>query len=52
MRSTFIALIEVGLTLTDLPRFLIDEDFREKVLERVEHPITKKISRTMQLKNL
>jgi len=35
-------LIEADLTLCDLPRFLIDEDFRENVLERVEHPITKR----------
>jgi len=42
LRNTFIALIEAELTLTDLPRFLIDEDFRENVLERVEHPIAKR----------
>lgn len=42
LRNTLIALIEAGLTLTDLPRFLIDEDFRENILERVQHPIAKK----------
>jgi hypothetical protein len=42
LRNTLIALIEAELTLTDLPRFLIDEDFRENVLERVEHPIAKR----------
>lgn len=42
LRNTLIALIEAGLTLTDLPRFLIDEDFRDNVLERVTHPIAKK----------
>ncbi|MEM0328371.1 MAG: TraM recognition domain-containing protein [Nitrososphaeria archaeon] len=42
LRNTLIALIEADLTLTDLPRFLIDEDFRENVLERVQHPIAKK----------
>ncbi|MCD6550536.1 type IV secretory system conjugative DNA transfer family protein, partial [bacterium] len=40
LRNTFIALIESGLTLVDLPRFLIDEDFRLNVLDKVEHPIT------------
>jgi hypothetical protein len=42
LRNTLISLIEAELTLTDLPRFLIDEDFRENVLERVEHPIAKR----------
>jgi hypothetical protein len=42
LRNTLIALIEAELMLTDLPRFLIDEDFRENVLERVEHPIAKR----------
>ena len=40
LRNTFIALIESGLTLVDLPRFLVDEDFRLNVLDKVEHPIT------------
>jgi len=42
LRNTLIALIEAELTLDNLPRFLIDEDFRENVLERVTHPIAKK----------
>jgi Cdc6-like AAA superfamily ATPase len=40
IRNTFIALIESGLTLVELPRFLINEDFRLNVLEKVSHPIT------------
>jgi len=40
MRNTFIALIEAGLTLTEIPRFLTDEDYRLNVLEYVSHPIT------------
>jgi hypothetical protein len=42
LRNSLIALIEAQLTLTDLPRFLIDEDFRDNVLERVSHPIAKR----------
>jgi hypothetical protein len=42
LRNSLIALIEAELTLTDLPRFLIDEDFRDNVLERVTHPIAKR----------
>ena len=42
LRNTLIALIEAEITLTDLPRFLIDEDFRDNVLERVYHPISKR----------
>jgi hypothetical protein len=42
LRNSLIALIEAELTLTDLPRFLIDEDFRFNVLERVTHPIAKR----------
>jgi len=42
LRNTLISLIEADLTLCDLPRFLIDEDFRENILERVEHPIAKR----------
>jgi hypothetical protein len=42
LRNTLISLIEAELTLTDLPRFLIVEDFRENVLERVSHPIAKR----------
>jgi hypothetical protein len=42
LRNTLIALIEADLTLDNLPRFLIDEDFRGNVLERVTHPIAKR----------
>jgi hypothetical protein len=42
LRNTLIALIEAELTLDNLPRFLIDNDFRENVLERVTHPIAKR----------
>jgi len=45
LRNTLIALIEAELTLTDLPRFLIDEDFRDNVLERVTHPIAQRYFR-------
>jgi type IV secretory pathway TraG/TraD family ATPase VirD4 len=41
LRNTLIALIEADLTLVDLPRFLINEDFRLHALEKVKHPITK-----------
>jgi type IV secretory pathway VirB4 component len=42
LRNTLISLIEAELTLDNLPRFLIDEDFRDNVLERVTHPIAKR----------
>jgi hypothetical protein len=42
LRNTLISLIEAELTLDNLPRFLIDEDFRGNVLERVTHPIAKR----------
>jgi hypothetical protein len=42
LRNTLIALIEAELTLDNLPKFLVDEDFRENVLERVTHPIAKR----------
>jgi hypothetical protein len=42
LRNTLISLIEAKLTLDNLPRFLIDEDFRENVMERVQHPIAKR----------
>jgi hypothetical protein len=42
LRNTLIALIEAELTLDELPRFLIDDEFRESVLERVTHPIAKR----------
>jgi hypothetical protein len=42
LRNSLIALIEAELTITDLPRFLIEEDYRDNVLERVSHPISKR----------
>jgi hypothetical protein len=42
LRNTLIALIEAELTLEELPRFLIDDEFRESALERVTHPIAKR----------
>ena len=42
LRNTLIALIEAELTLDKLPKFLIDEDFRDNVLEKVSHPIAKR----------
>jgi hypothetical protein len=42
LRNTLISLIEAELTLDNLPHFLIDEDFRDNVLERVTHPIAKR----------
>jgi hypothetical protein len=48
LRNTLIALIEADLTLDNLPRFLIDDDFRENVLERVTHPIAKKVLSKVQ----
>ena len=41
LRNSFIALIEAGLTLVDLPLFLTDEDSRLNVLDRVSHPVAK-----------
>ena len=41
MRNTFIALIEAGKTLVDLPRFLTDEDFRLEILDKVSHPVAR-----------
>jgi hypothetical protein len=42
LRNTLISLIESEITLDNLPRFLIDEDFRGNVLERVTHSIAKR----------
>jgi hypothetical protein len=39
MRNTLIALTENDMTLVELPNFLSDNAFREKVLKKVEHPI-------------
>jgi len=40
MRNSLIALGESELTLVDLPHFLTHRDFRETVLEKVNHPVT------------
>ncbi len=39
MRNSLIALGEADFTLTELPQFLNQRNFRAKVLERVSHPI-------------
>jgi len=39
MRNSLIALGEVELTLSELPRFLTERQFRGSVLKLVEHPI-------------
>ena len=39
LKNTLIALIENDLTLSELPLFLADFNFRKFVLEKVEHPI-------------
>lgn len=41
MRNSLTALGEAGLTLADLPRFLVRRDFRNTVLQKVNHEITK-----------
>jgi hypothetical protein len=41
MRNSLIALGEAGLTLAELPHFLTEREFREGVLQRVEHPIAR-----------
>lgn len=47
LRNSLIALIETGLTLCDLPRLLIDEDFRENVLERLSIQLLRDILRDL-----
>jgi hypothetical protein len=37
LANTFLALSNLGLTLLDLPRFLLDTDFREKLLDRLSN---------------
>jgi hypothetical protein len=39
MRNSLIALGEAGFALSNLPRFLTDRQFRQGVLQQVEHPI-------------
>mgnify|MGYP000055855061 CR=1 FL=1 len=41
MRNSLIALGEAELTLTELPQFLTRRPFREAVMKRVSHPISK-----------
>lgn len=38
MRYTFQALMELNLTLIEVPRFLVDRDFRESVIDQVYSP--------------
>ena len=40
MVNTFIALAEAGLSLLELPRFLIDQEFREQLLPRIHNEYT------------
>jgi len=37
LTNSFLALADLGLTLLDLPRFLLDTSFREQVLPKVTH---------------
>ena len=39
LRNSLIALVEQDLTLVELPQFLVNDDFRNSVLEKTEHPI-------------
>jgi hypothetical protein len=41
MRNSLIALGEAELTLSELPPFLTRRDFRQAVLEKVDHPLVK-----------
>jgi hypothetical protein len=38
LTNTCLALSNVGLTLVDVPRFLLDSDFRASLLPRITHP--------------
>ncbi len=38
LTHTFLALAELGLSLADLPKFLLDEEWRESLLQRTSHP--------------
>ena len=38
LTNSFLALAELGLTLLDLPRFLLDREYREDFLPRLRHP--------------
>ena len=37
LTNTFLALSQLGLTLLDLPRFLLDTSFRESLIPRLDH---------------
>lgn len=39
LRNSLIALIENNLTLAELPKFLTDAEFRNRAMEKVEHPV-------------
>jgi hypothetical protein len=41
LRNSLIALAEAGLTLIELPKFLTSKAFRERILEKVTHPIAR-----------
>ncbi len=38
LTNSFLALADLGLTLLDLPRFLLDADYRDEFLPRLRHP--------------
>ncbi|MDK2981131.1 MAG: hypothetical protein PWQ55_1478 [Chloroflexota bacterium] len=38
LSNTFLALVELNLTLLDLPRFLLDADYREGLIARITQP--------------
>lgn len=38
LTNTLLALVDLGLTLLDLPRFLMDGEYRENLLERISLP--------------
>ncbi len=48
MRNSLIALGEAELTLADLPHFLTNRDFRELILEKVNHPVAQEYFRRFE----
>lgn len=46
LTNTFLALVDLGLTLLDLPRFLMDGEYRENLLERVSLPAVRQYFRS------
>jgi len=38
LTNTFLALVELNLSLLDLPQFLMDQDFREELVSRISLP--------------